>query len=417
VADAEQALRELEWAVELAVRVRQEGAHGSNLGAFVDDVLRRRADLTAAGLLDEASAAVDGAFVEWERAEAGRRKAAQAAGLRLLEAGLTQDLLRRDAVAAAAKVAKRVEMETPDPAARFAALMEAQDEWYARGRDKGLNLDLAVSVEIARMAVDVAGNADERGGALNNLGNALATLGAREGGAARLEEAVAAYRAALEEQTRERAPLQWATTQTNLGNALHTLGEREGGTARLEAAVAAYRAAMEEWTRERVPLDWAMTQNNLGNALRTLGERESGPARLEAAVAACRAALEEFTRERVPLDWATTQNNLGNALLVLGARESGTARLEAAVAAYRAALEELTRERVPLDWAQTTGNLGVALAVIAERTGDAARAGEAVAALAAARDVSREGGHGPNADYYAARLAEAEALRARLGGW
>ena len=62
-------------------------------------------------------------------------------------------------------------------------------------------------------------------------------------------------------------PLDWATTQNNLGNALKTLGERESGTARLEEAVAAYREALEEWTRERVPLDWAMTQNNLGNAL------------------------------------------------------------------------------------------------------------------------------------------------------
>ena len=109
-------------------------------------------------------------------------------------------------------------------------------------------------------------------------------------------------------------PLDWAMTQNNLGNALARLGERESGTARLEEAVAAYRAALEERTRERVPLQWATTQNNLGNALRTLGERESGTARLEEAVAAYRAALEERTRERVPLDWAMTQNNLGNAL-------------------------------------------------------------------------------------------------------
>ena len=85
--------------------------------------------------------------------------------------------------------------------------------------------------------------------------------------------------------------------------------------------MAAYRAALEERTRERVPLEWATTQNNLGNALRRLGERETGTARLEEAVAAYRAALEERTRERVPLDWATTQNNLGNAL-----RDSASAR-------------------------------------------------------------------------------------------
>ena len=73
-------------------------------------------------------------------------------------------------------------------------------------------------------------------------------------------------------------------TQNNLGNALRRLGERESGTARLEEGVAAFRAALTEWTRERVPLDWAMTQNNLGTVLE-LGERESGTARLEEAVA------------------------------------------------------------------------------------------------------------------------------------
>jgi hypothetical protein len=34
-------------------------------------------------------------------------------------------------------------------------------------------------------------------------------------------------------------------TQNNLGAALQTLGEREDGTARLDEAVAAYRAALE----------------------------------------------------------------------------------------------------------------------------------------------------------------------------
>ena len=101
-----------------------------------------------------------------------------------------------------------------------------------------------------------------------------------------------------------------ATTQNNLGTALWRLGERESGTARLAEAVAAYREALQEHTRERVPLDWAITQNNLGNALFRLGERESGTARLAEAVAAYREALQERTRERVPLDWAMTHNNL-----------------------------------------------------------------------------------------------------------
>ena len=71
---------------------------------------------------------------------------------------------------------------------------------------------------------------------------------------------MAAFNEALKERTRERVPLDWAATQSNLGVALETLGERESGTERLEQAVAAFNEALKERTRERVPLDWAMTQ-------------------------------------------------------------------------------------------------------------------------------------------------------------
>jgi tetratricopeptide (TPR) repeat protein len=83
--------------------------------------------------------------------------------------------------------------------------------------------------------------------------------------------------------TRERVPLNWAMTQNNLGNALASLGERESGTARLEQAVTAYEEALKERTRERVPLDWSMTQNNLGFVLATLGERQQANGQLEEA--------------------------------------------------------------------------------------------------------------------------------------
>ena len=63
---------------------------------------------------------------------------------------------------------------------------------------------------------------------------------------ARLKEALVAYRAALTEQTRERMPFWWAQTQSSLAIVLWQLGEREGGTARLEEAVAAFRNALLE---------------------------------------------------------------------------------------------------------------------------------------------------------------------------
>ena len=262
----------------------------------------------------------------------------------------------------------------------------AETETRGRVLEKGLRD--ATEKLTALLDNPAAIQSDERRARLQlALGNALKTLGEREAGTERLEQAVGAYRAALEEYTRERVPLDWAVTQNNLGNALQALGERETGTERLEQAVEAYRAALKERTRERVPLDWAAAQSNLGNTLRTLGEREVDTERLEQAVGANRAALEEYTRERVPLYWAAAQNNLGNALRTLGERETGTERLAQAVEAYRAALEERTREQMPLDWAMTQNNLGNALRTLGERKADTVHLEEAVDAYRAALEV------------------------------
>ena len=385
VDDFDQALRELENHANVAIEVSREGQGSHNLGAFVEAVLARIRARYDANDFDAAAAEASKGFDAWQQRETERRAEAAQAGLTILNAGLRQDILRRDPVAAAERIELIAGIESPENAtALLRALRTSYDEWYERGCDRGLNFDLQIAIEIARRALKMTRTMDERGVSHILLGLALWTLGERESGTVRLEQAVVAYRAALEECTRDRVPLDWATTQNNLGNALLALGRRESGTARLEQAVAAFRAALEERTRDRVPLDWAMTQNNLGNALLALGRRESGTARLEQAVAAYRAALEEMTRDRVPLDWAATQNNLGNALAALGGRESGTARLEQAVSAYRAALAERTRDRVALGWAVTQNNLGNALATLGGRESGTAWLEQAVAAYRAA---------------------------------
>jgi tetratricopeptide (TPR) repeat protein len=379
VADFDQAVVELEHAVAVARDVIARGERGTNADEFVDKVLSEIADKTKHEDFDGAARAVDGGLADLERQEAEQRDVMRRRKVALLEAGVRQDILRRDA----GSVARRIEtlVAIDHPTERPAWLPEFENQYgtfYKEGDTKGINFSLSVAIELACRMVVTARDADERRVTLNRLGNALLKLGRRESGTARLKQAVEAYRAALEEMTRERVPLDWAETQENLGTALWNLGERESGTARLDEAVAAYRAALEEMTREQVPRDWARTQTNLGGALSTLGERESGTARLEEAVAACREALKEMTRERVPLEWAKTQAFLGGALSMLGKRESGTARLEEAVAACREALKERTRERVPLDWAATQTFLGGALRTLGERESGTARLEEAV---------------------------------------
>ena len=186
----------------------------------------------------------------------------------------------------------------------------------------------------------------------------------------------------------------------DLGLALWKLGERESGTGKLEEAVAAYREALKEWTRERVPLDWAKTQQNLGVALETLGERESGTGKLEEAVAAYREALTERTRERVPLDWAMAQINLGNALQT----------------AYGEALEERTRDRVPLDWAESFGGQGVAMMLIAIRTNEGGLAEAALRQIQTASETARLGGDEQMSAHFQQVLTAAQAFRDRLKG-
>ncbi|MDF1872559.1 hypothetical protein, partial [Vannielia sp.] len=166
---------------------------------------------------------------------------------------------------------------------------------HEEGRDKGLAQPLEIAIALSRQSLARATDADERGTLQNDLATALQTLGERESGTERLEQAVTAYRVALKEWTRERVPLEWAMTQMNLGNALAILGERESGTERLEQAVTAFRAALKERTRDRVPLNWAGTQGNLANVEIAYFEKTGDPTHLTAARTHAEAALEVFT--------------------------------------------------------------------------------------------------------------------------
>jgi len=147
---------------------------------------------------------------------------------------------------------------------------------YDYGRDRGSNVHLVALIVLLRKLSGLVTSEDERGKARNDLGTALGVLGERESGTARLEEAVAAFRAALEERTRARVPLQWAMTQMNLGNALRVLGARENCTERLDEAVTAYRSALEEWTKEAAPYWHDIAQRSLEQATSLLAQRRGG---------------------------------------------------------------------------------------------------------------------------------------------
>jgi tetratricopeptide (TPR) repeat protein len=91
---------------------------------------------------------------------------------------------------------------------------------------------------------------------------------------------------------------------------------------RFRASARAYREALKEYTRERVPLDWASTQYNLGTALFRLGERESGTEKLEEAVLAFREALKELTKKAAPYQHHIAQEGVDRANSLLAQRRN-----------------------------------------------------------------------------------------------
>jgi tetratricopeptide (TPR) repeat protein len=386
----------MKQAVRNAIEIYEKEIAGLPVEANLDEIVGR-AMATAKEQVDRgqsnlARATLRRAAEEMQREEEERRDRYVVSVTALFHRVRDIALAAYDGDAAAEAIVELARSIHGENRVRVAQFLNSEAQvLYEFGDQRSSNVHLVAAIALRREQFALAASDDDRGATQNSLGIALKALGAREGGTARLKEAVQAYRSALEKRARERAPLDWAWTQNNLGNALRMLGERESGTAQLEEAVEAYRAALEERRRETVPLAWAATQMNLGVALRVLGERESGTEKLEQAIKADRASLEEFNRERAPLEWASAQMELGAALATLGGRNTGTAKLEEAVKIFRAALEEHTRPRGPLEWATTQTNLGSALTALGERESGTARLEEAVAAfLAALEELTRE---------------------------
>jgi len=155
-----------------------------------------------------------------------------------------------------------------------------------------------------------------------------------------LKEAVTAFREALKEPA---LPNSGAIIQINLGTALQLLGAREENREYLGAAVTAYRAALQEMTRQQRPLVWAETQSKLAATLYKLGEHDSDTARMEEAIVAYGEALKEYIPESMAVQWATTTGNQGMALRDVAFRRRDLAMAERAISQITNAVERCRR--------------------------------------------------------------------------
>jgi CHAT domain-containing protein/signal recognition particle subunit SEC65 len=187
--------------------------------------------------------------------------------------------------------------------------------WRRINGDKAENIENAIKAFQAALEVYTP-EADPQKWAKtqNNLGLAY-TDRIKGDKAENLENAIATFHAALQvAHTREALPFNWAMTQHNLGNAYARINEVKPREAHyIENAIEAYKAALQVRTREAFPEYWAMTQISLGGAYWSRRIKGDPAENVENAIKAYHAALEVYTHQAFPQQWAMTQSNLGAA--------------------------------------------------------------------------------------------------------
>jgi tetratricopeptide (TPR) repeat protein len=135
--------------------------------------------------------------------------------------------------------------------------------------------DVAGAVAQFQEGLQVLGplDAESRGSYAVTVARPLYDFGDLAGRNDALAAAIEFYRLALIDRPRERNSFDWAATQNNLGTALSTLGQRESGSARLQEAVDAYEAALTVFIPAEASHYIEVCEANKAAAERLLAER------------------------------------------------------------------------------------------------------------------------------------------------
>ena len=219
----------------------------------------------------------------------------------------------------------------------------------------------------------------------NNLGNALGDLAAPVEGpraAELLQEAVEAYRAALQVCTREQLPQRLGHDPEQPGQRPTRPGGRWGPAAAelLRQAVEAFRSALEVYTRQGLAPVLGDNPEQPGHRPRQPGRHAGGAAAADPCCTGRRGLPLRppgpHPRGPAPAVGHNSEQPGHRPRPPGGLRGEGPRAaelLQQAVEAFRSALQVRTREQLPQDWAMTQNNLGIALRDLAAGGGPAGR--------------------------------------------
>jgi tetratricopeptide (TPR) repeat protein len=384
ISDIDRAIAELEKAVGIAADVIARGERSSNETFFVSQVLATIARETTKGNFEIAASEIDRALADLTRREEEMKNELLRSRATLLEAGIEQDIFRRDAASVARRVDELASLTSDGIPGPWTDMYFARfDEYMTEGRYTALNFSLEIAASLARRSYDAARTNWEKGHAARLLADALCVLGQRELRPERLQQSVSAFSDALRFLAHEEFSWDWHSVLQDSTNALHQFGMRINSTPVLEAAVAAAReqVSFRRLVSDRVGLAGALT--NLGATGQTLGGHIGSSSLLDEAVGSYSEALEYTPRQDAPWVWGLLQFNIGSMLYAQAKEDTSEGakdKLRQSIEYYRNALLERTRERSLVDWQDKQGALAAALHLLGNRTGDIKDMEEAVAA-------------------------------------
>ncbi|MBU0492294.1 MAG: tetratricopeptide repeat protein, partial [Chloroflexi bacterium] len=172
-----------------------------------------------------------------------------------------------------------------------------------------------------------------------------------------IEEAIAAYRQALEVFPCEAMPIEWAIAMHGLANAfcIRIDGNRAEN---IEQAIDFHKQSLGVWEQQDQESNMAESLGDLATAYmnRIRGEPAEN---IEQAINAYQKSFKLTARESAPDRWARCLYNLGNTYLGR-IRGKPAENIDLAIAAYKQSLDVRTREHDPVAWARTKNVLGMA---------------------------------------------------------
>jgi hypothetical protein len=154
------------------------------------------------------------------------------------------------------------------PGGLFRAIHAAWEQSYDRGDKGALTFDLMTALHLARTNLNRS-KGIQRTQALGDLGITQFRLGECEAGTRHLSQSLATWRSFLADHPRKTDPHAWAIAKVNIAVALTALAKRTPDPTLLDEAITAFRAALQVQTEGSAPDDHAAT-----SALLTAAEQQ-----------------------------------------------------------------------------------------------------------------------------------------------